>query len=172
MEYYANSPFLQHYGVLGMRWGVRRYRNADGSLTDAGKKHYARGIAKGGFKKDRLDTMSFFMDNGQGGMNIARTHSHMIDRALRRDTARAKQEGITERALMTARYEVASDRVQRRAIALAVTAPATVVGTAALAAMSPILAMPVATLGATASMILGKNVLYYHKERETYKPRG
>jgi len=26
-----------HYGILGMRWGVRRYQNADGTLTAAGK---------------------------------------------------------------------------------------------------------------------------------------
>jgi len=29
---------LQHYGVKGMKWGVRRYQNTDGSLTAAGKK--------------------------------------------------------------------------------------------------------------------------------------
>ena len=27
---------LQHWGVQGMRWGVRRYQNKDGSLTKAG----------------------------------------------------------------------------------------------------------------------------------------
>lgn len=31
---------LVHHGILGMKWGVRRYQNADGSLTDAGKKRY------------------------------------------------------------------------------------------------------------------------------------
>ena len=29
---------LYHHGIKGMKWGVRRYRNADGSLTSAGKK--------------------------------------------------------------------------------------------------------------------------------------
>lgn len=33
--------YLMHYGVLGMKWGVRRYQNPDGSLTAAGKKRYS-----------------------------------------------------------------------------------------------------------------------------------
>lgn len=34
---------LVHYGVIGMKWGVRRYQNKDGSLTEAGKKKYGEG---------------------------------------------------------------------------------------------------------------------------------
>lgn len=33
---------LAHYGILGMKWGVRRYQNGDGSYTEAGKKRYSK----------------------------------------------------------------------------------------------------------------------------------
>ena len=37
---------LYHHGVKGQKWGIRRYQNSDGSLTDAGKKRVAKLNAK------------------------------------------------------------------------------------------------------------------------------
>ena len=41
---YLDKPdpqtFIAHHGIKGQKWGVRRFQNADGSLTKAGKERY------------------------------------------------------------------------------------------------------------------------------------
>ena len=43
---YNNSYELYHHGILGQKWGVRRYQNEDGSLTPAGEKRYIKNTKK------------------------------------------------------------------------------------------------------------------------------
>lgn len=43
---YNYGSELYHHGIKGMKWGVRRYQNADSSLTEAGKKRRAKDFAK------------------------------------------------------------------------------------------------------------------------------
>lgn len=51
---------LKHFGIKGQQWGVRRYQNPDGTLTQAGKRRYAQEILdnKGKKKDNRIDTSS------------------------------------------------------------------------------------------------------------------
>ena len=35
------DSYIAHHGIIGMKWGVRRYQNKDGTLTNAGKTRYS-----------------------------------------------------------------------------------------------------------------------------------
>lgn len=37
---YDESPYLCHHGIKGQKWGIRRYQNEDGTLTEEGKQRY------------------------------------------------------------------------------------------------------------------------------------
>ena len=40
MDFVYYPDYLEHHGILGQKWGVRRFQNSDGSLTSEGKKRY------------------------------------------------------------------------------------------------------------------------------------
>lgn len=49
---YYEDHYLAHHGILGQKWGIRRYQNPDGSLTDAGYKRYGKKHLDANMKQD------------------------------------------------------------------------------------------------------------------------
>lgn len=50
MLYPISDLYLEHYGIAGQKWGVRRYQNKDGTLTPEGKKRYRNDAKPTSFK--------------------------------------------------------------------------------------------------------------------------
>ena len=49
---YYEDHYIAHHGILGQKWGIRRYQNPDGSLTDAGYKRYGKKHLDAGMRQD------------------------------------------------------------------------------------------------------------------------
>lgn len=55
-EYYITKSdgYVSHSGIQGMKWGIRRYQNEDGTLTPEGRIRYGKQAAKAYFKQNML----------------------------------------------------------------------------------------------------------------------
>lgn len=73
--------YLMHHGIKGMKWGVRRYRNNDGSLTDAGKKRYES--ARRGTKFDSHGKMLIRDVDTKTTRRVKKDWNKMDDRSFR-----------------------------------------------------------------------------------------
>lgn len=85
---------LQHYGVLGMKWGVHRYKNRDGTLTKEGKKqkkqqsHNNALSYRVGAKRlnNRISNMERNMTSDLASVNRQKQYSVGQRRAARKET--------------------------------------------------------------------------------------
>lgn len=87
--------YLMHFGVLGMKWGIRKWQNEDGTLNEAGRARYGNRYHKVNgesakrqlerYKKSDAYKMRF-----EGGYNDWRAHS-MQGRFYSKSIARAQK---------------------------------------------------------------------------------
>lgn len=116
-EYYLTKDELYHHGVKGQKWGLRQWQNEDGSLTEAGRKHYGYGDsrydtkqnfknAKSELQKARLNELSAFKRASSGSFNSI--NDRKLDESLDR-TKSAKE------VYKQAKKDYKADKITKRA---------------------------------------------------------
>lgn len=156
----TNEFYIYHHGVKGQKWGVRRYQNSDGSLTDAGKKRYSNKAARGYYKVQNLQRkqsgVESFKEYQKLGTKINRIQSQL-------DITTSK---LSKADINAGRQRIARNRDLRRMAASALAGTAT--GAIMIATGAGALGIPIAAGGYTFTR-LATGGRYYKKQSQAYK---
>lgn len=105
MNDYLKTKEFYHSGIKGMKWGIRRYQNEDGTLTEEGKERYGtperyRAAAKEASALEEstrgassaASTAASIMNTQRGSQAIRKDYSELTDQELQRRVNRLNLE--------------------------------------------------------------------------------
>ena len=131
LELAQDDDYLAHYGIPGMKWGVRRWQNEDGSYKSGGDAHYAKlekrnekyesKAAKYDRKAARLTKRSEYshaLNDLQRSNRAARQSAKYAIKSAKYERRSAKSDSDFERAHLdakAAKYQFKSDQKKRKA---------------------------------------------------------
>lgn len=98
---YLAHPYewMAHYGIPGMEWGKRRFQNKDGTLTEAGKRRYAK-YARRHIRSDEGDVKGFLKEGvsqafgPQDRVRLKASYKKLLDDLGDADNAKTKINSI------------------------------------------------------------------------------
>ena len=99
---YNYTTELWHHGIMGMKWGIRRYQNPDGSLTIAGKIRYGN--------KNRLEASV-----NKKAAKLQRKYNDLTGKSIRQNNAakdKTKEEARKKDSKSKSISEMSSEELQ------------------------------------------------------------
>ena len=96
------EEYLSHHGILGMKWGIRRYQNSDGTLTTAGKARYAKVATDPHLQKKQTKTAIKYYKKlsnfSEAAASIATSDVNKYNRKLEKDPSNEKYKSNLEKS--------------------------------------------------------------------------
>lgn len=99
------NDYLAHHGILGQRWGYRRYQNPDGSLTKLGESRLK--------KVDRIDLRNDYLEK-KYYKKLARASRY--EKRAEKIHAERDLGASNRKAVKSARYQIKADKLKRKAV--------------------------------------------------------
>lgn len=161
----TSDPFLMHFGIKGMHWGVRRFEDSSGHLTPAGKRRYGIQSARKYYKINRLQRAKERTKNPE-----RRRH---LDKRIRRVQSRLDRKNalLSRKDINTGREIVAKNRMKLAALNTVAKTGLTAAGAYYLYQNPKTRSLVPAALagGALLTANSAKKIPYYTMENHRYK---
>lgn len=166
-----NTNYLMHHGIKGMKWGVRRFEDASGHLTPAGKRRYAVQDARKYYKINRLQRAKEKTRDPEKNERLSKRIRRVQTRSDR------KHADLNTKDINIGRQIVAKNRRNWAMVGTAAKAAATAAGAYALYQNPKTRALAPLAVAGGAALTYGsaKKVPYYTMEARRYKqvnPKG